>query len=65
LFADCSKGYNSNAALGLQKQLLQGDGSGWNIHSRVLGNVLYVMASQISSPEKIGAVEQKLMAALQ
>ena len=49
-------GYSSNAALGLRQQLLdgrEGPGGPWNVHSRVLGNVLYVMASQTTSPESV------------
>ena len=60
-------GYNSNAALGLHERLLRpagGEPTGWNIHSRVLGNVFYLMASQISSHEKIQAVEARLMEAI-
>ena len=46
---EAGAGYNSNAALGLRAALGKGelgeDGE-WGVHSRVLGNVLYLMASQ-------------------
>lgn len=38
-------GYNSKAAADLQSQLRGGDSNG-TVHSRVLGNVIYIMASQ-------------------
>lgn len=41
-------GYTSNVARGLQQKLLNGGMREWNIHSRVLGNVLYLMAGQMS-----------------
>jgi dethiobiotin synthetase/adenosylmethionine--8-amino-7-oxononanoate aminotransferase len=56
-------GYASTAANGLQKKLL-GSQMGWNVHSRVLGNVLYLMASQTSDRKTLGAIEELLSRAL-
>jgi len=46
-------GYTSNVARGLQQKLLNGGMREWNIHSRVLGNVLYLMAGQMSEVEDV------------
>ncbi|KAI1387946.1 PLP-dependent transferase [Hypoxylon trugodes] len=47
-------GYKSNAALKLQSGLREGDKERvWNVHSRVLGNVLYIMGSQKTTKEDI------------
>lgn len=44
---DAGAGYNSNAAVSLRDSLMRGDPEGpWNVHCRVLGNVLYLMTSQ-------------------
>lgn len=59
----CCIGYSSTAACGLQTQLQDGVGD-FNIHSRVLGNVLYLMASQISTAETLGTIELKLLRSL-
>ncbi|KAK2824761.1 hypothetical protein FQN49_007503 [Arthroderma sp. PD_2] len=56
-------GYTSNAASGLQKKLTAGDGP-FNIHSRVLGNVLYLMASVTSTREVLDKVERLLRKSL-
>ncbi|EGD98940.1 hypothetical protein TESG_06303 [Trichophyton tonsurans CBS 112818] len=56
-------GYTSNAASGLQKKLMAGEGS-FNIHSRVLGNVLYLMASVTSTREVLSKVETLLRKSL-
>ncbi|EFE40511.1 hypothetical protein TRV_04743 [Trichophyton verrucosum HKI 0517] len=56
-------GYTSNAASGLQKKLTAGEGS-FNIHSRVLGNVLYLMASVTSTREVLSKVETLLRKSL-
>lgn len=58
LYADCL-GYNSNAARGLQQKLAAS-----NVHSRVLGNVLYVMASLTSSPASVQRMEELLRASM-
>ncbi|KAI5866169.1 hypothetical protein GGS23DRAFT_555818 [Durotheca rogersii] len=50
-------GYKSNAALNLQRTLRDGgDGGAWNVHSRVLGNVLYLMGSQKTTQEDIAEI---------
>nr|DAA33948.1 TPA_inf: bifunctional dethiobiotin synthetase/adenosylmethionine-8-amino-7-oxononanoate aminotransferase [Epichloe festucae E2368] len=58
-------GYSSNAALGLRERLNAGRTGGesgpWNVHSRVLGNVLYVMASQMTSEESVKQLSELLM----
>lgn len=54
-------GYTSDAAASVQRQLLEDkDKSGWNIHSRVLGNVLYLMTSQVTSEEDMRLWEGRL-----
>ena len=58
-------GYNSTAALGLHKTLLRGDGYGWAIHSRVLGNILYLMASLTTNEATIRSVEARLLEELE
>jgi dethiobiotin synthetase/adenosylmethionine--8-amino-7-oxononanoate aminotransferase len=62
-----NKGYTSTAASGLQKNLLkigrEAEGS-FGIHSRVLGNVLYLMASQTSKVTTLRAIEARLISAL-
>ncbi|KAL0779323.1 hypothetical protein CaCOL14_003807 [Colletotrichum acutatum] len=61
-------GYSSNAAANLQSALLQGEhgaeGGRWNVHSRVLGNVLYVMTSQTTTQEDIESLENLLRRSL-
>ncbi|KXH35134.1 onanonoxo-7-onima-8-eninoihtemlysoneda [Colletotrichum simmondsii] len=61
-------GYSSNAAANLQSALLQGEhgteGGRWNVHSRVLGNVLYVMTSQTTKQEDIERLESLLRKSL-
>lgn len=56
-------GYTSNAAKGLQQKLAESNG-GFNVHSRVLGNVLYLMSSVTSSPESIQEMERLVRGAL-
>jgi dethiobiotin synthetase/adenosylmethionine--8-amino-7-oxononanoate aminotransferase len=60
---DEQAGYSSSAATGLQKRLLEGS-THFNIHSRVLGNVFYLMASQTSKPETLKEIERLLSEAL-
>ncbi|OLN85757.1 Bifunctional dethiobiotin synthetase/7,8-diamino-pelargonic acid aminotransferase, mitochondrial [Colletotrichum chlorophyti] len=61
-------GYQSNAAADLQSSLLEGgagiEGNRWNVHSRVLGNVLYLMTSQTTKQEDIERLESLLRKAL-
>lgn len=68
---DENKGYSSTAASGLQTSLIQRSGirigeklGDYNIHSRVLGNVLYLMMSQTSEIEIVRDVEKRLFDAL-
>lgn len=57
-------GYTSNAAAELQGRLLDMPAVGFGVHSRVLGNVLYLMASMISKPESLASIEENLIRAL-
>lgn len=56
-------GYNSSAAAGLQKRLLEGSAE-FKVHSRVLGNVFYLMASQVSKRETLLRIESLLLEAI-
>lgn len=56
-------GYNSNAASGLQGKLSRGSEE-LKIHSRVLGNVLYLMTSQTTKVDTVRAVERLLLLSL-
>lgn len=62
---EAGSGYSSNAALGLRESLglgrADGEGGPWNVHSRVLGNVLYVMASQVTSETSVKQLSELLM----
>ncbi|KAL4883993.1 pyridoxal phosphate-dependent transferase [Aspergillus karnatakaensis] len=49
-------GYTSTAAKGLQAKLAAG-GPAFNVHSRVLGNVLYLMSSVTSKRETLQSIE--------
>lgn len=51
-------GYTSTAAKKYQRLLL--DAEDWNVHSRVLGNVLYLMTSQTSKAGEIVQWEDRL-----
>jgi dethiobiotin synthetase/adenosylmethionine--8-amino-7-oxononanoate aminotransferase len=58
-------GYKSTAAQVLQAQLRKGDSDGrWNVHSRVLGNVFYIMAGQKTTPKAIADIESVILQAL-
>ena len=59
-------GYASTAAAGLRDRLFVGKGEEkeWVIHSRVLGNVLYLMAALTTSPETLMGIEEKVLAAI-
>ncbi|KAK1976537.1 dethiobiotin synthase [Colletotrichum cereale] len=61
-------GYSSTAAADVQSALLRGEdgpgGARWNVHSRVLGNVLYVMTSQVTRQEDVQRLEALLRKAL-
>ncbi|KAJ5090998.1 hypothetical protein N7532_009682 [Penicillium argentinense] len=56
-------GYTSTAAKGLQQKLAAG-GDQFNVHSRVLGNVLYLMSSVTSKPESLQEMERLLRSSL-
>ena len=53
-------GYNSLAAVGLQKRVLDGSAD-FKVHSRVLGNVFYLMASQVSERKSLLSIERLLL----
>ncbi|KAF2085394.1 onanonoxo-7-onima-8-eninoihtemlysoneda [Saccharata proteae CBS 121410] len=51
-------GYKSTAAKDVQACLRRGEESeGWNVHSRVLGNVLYLMTGQGTGMQTVRALE--------
>jgi dethiobiotin synthetase/adenosylmethionine--8-amino-7-oxononanoate aminotransferase len=52
-------GYNSKAAAKCQTLLREGTES-WNVHSRVLGNVLYIMTGQKTDREAVSELEALL-----
>jgi dethiobiotin synthetase/adenosylmethionine--8-amino-7-oxononanoate aminotransferase len=56
-------GYTSTAAIGLQSALSRVEG-GFGIHSRVLGNVFYVMASQTTMVDVVRGIEERVIQAL-
>ncbi|KAF2144808.1 uncharacterized protein K452DRAFT_147692 [Aplosporella prunicola CBS 121167] len=56
-------GYTSTAAKGVQAALADG-AAGCSVHSRILGNVLYLMAGQKTSVETVKEVEGCVGAAL-
>ncbi|KAJ5123112.1 hypothetical protein N7448_009209 [Penicillium atrosanguineum] len=56
-------GYTSTAAKGLQQKLAVG-GDQFNVHSRVLGNVLYLMSSVTSKQVSLQEMESLLRASL-
>jgi bifunctional dethiobiotin synthetase / adenosylmethionine---8-amino-7-oxononanoate aminotransferase len=65
LYERFSAGYTSTAANDLRDKLLQDrEGKGWVVHSRVLGNVLYLMASMTSSKESLKIIEAEVLEAL-
>ena len=59
-------GYASTAATGLRDRLFAGGQAGEPvIHSRVLGNVLYLMGAMTSTPETFKGVEETVLRALE
>jgi dethiobiotin synthetase/adenosylmethionine--8-amino-7-oxononanoate aminotransferase len=59
---DSTSGYTSNAAATLQQRLLvERDEHGAGIHSRVLGNVLYLMTSLTTDPPAVRRIEKMLI----
>ncbi|KAK4142395.1 pyridoxal phosphate-dependent transferase [Dichotomopilus funicola] len=76
--ADGVDSYKSNAARVVQAALLRGDGtdvgvdgeksgdiSRWNVHTRVLGNTLYVMTGQKTTGDSVWGLESLLRRALE
>lgn len=61
--AEDGAGYKSNAAASLQAFLREGTGS-WNAHTRVLGNVFYIMASLTTGRKSVEEMENILLDAL-
>lgn len=57
-------GYTSTAATGLRDALLRASSDGGALHSRVLGNVLYLMASMTTRPEALRRVERMVREAI-
>ncbi|EQL38465.1 hypothetical protein RJZ57_007298 [Blastomyces gilchristii] len=57
-------GYGSNSAAGLQRQLAKTNADGFNIHCRVLGNVLYLMCDLTSDPDELTMLEKSVRTAL-
>lgn len=55
-------GYTSTAAITLREELKRGPGEEglgrWNVHSRVLGNVLYLMGSQTTTEEGVEEIAE-------
>ncbi|EXJ65099.1 hypothetical protein A1O7_01439 [Cladophialophora yegresii CBS 114405] len=63
---DGQAGYTSTAAAALQERLLTLlDEEGCGIHSRVLGDVIYFMASLTTSPEQIARVGRMILRGLE
>lgn len=58
-----SPGYTSSAAVGLRDALLF-DHSKVQIHSRILGNVIYLMASMTTTQKQLEVVEETFLAKL-
>ncbi|KAF2493827.1 onanonoxo-7-onima-8-eninoihtemlysoneda [Lophium mytilinum] len=59
LIDESGSGYNSNAAIKLRDTLLErGSRHDWGIHSRVLGNVFYLMGSMTSSSDTLRLVQK-------
>jgi dethiobiotin synthetase/adenosylmethionine--8-amino-7-oxononanoate aminotransferase len=66
LFTDDAIGYTSSAAVGLRDALLdEASKSQVQIHSRILGNVIYLMASMTAKREHLTAVEAAFTEKLQ
>jgi dethiobiotin synthetase/adenosylmethionine--8-amino-7-oxononanoate aminotransferase len=61
-------GYASTAATGLRDRMFAGVGDKHGepvVHSRVLGNVLYLMGAMTSTPETLKGVEETVLRALE
>ncbi|KAI8634974.1 bifunctional dethiobiotin synthetase/adenosylmethionine-8-amino-7-oxononanoate aminotransferase [Xylariaceae sp. FL1651] len=68
LHATDGSGYTSTAAEGLRQRLLYGVSdvpvASWNVHSRVLGNVLYIMGSQSTTEQEVREISDLLRLSL-
>ncbi|QSZ34312.1 hypothetical protein DSL72_005903 [Monilinia vaccinii-corymbosi] len=59
-------GYTSKVTEVVRERLLLGGGDAegkspeWNIHARILGNVVYVMGSQVMTAEQVKSIEGRL-----
>lgn len=63
---DSHAGYTSTASESLKQHLAHAiDLIGWNIHIRVLGNVVYIMASQTTAEADIAKMQDAVLAYLQ
>ena len=66
---DGTQGYQGSAAKEVQAALLRGseseDESRWSVHTRVLGNTLYLMTGQKATQESVERLEDRLRRALQ
>ncbi|KAK9366376.1 pyridoxal phosphate-dependent transferase [Lipomyces kononenkoae] len=51
-------GYTSSISQDLQSRLARGKYREWNIHSRVLGNVIYLMSSLTSTKQNLREIEE-------
>ncbi|KAM3081711.1 hypothetical protein ACMFMG_005161 [Clarireedia jacksonii] len=60
-------GYKSRATETAREKLLamSEQRKGWNIHARILGNVIYVMGSLITERESVGMIEKAMEEVLQ
>ncbi|TGO10139.1 hypothetical protein BTUL_0143g00100 [Botrytis tulipae] len=57
-------GYTSRVTETVRESMLNGkvvgiDGE-WNIHARILGNVVYLMGSQVMTPEQVKSIQHRL-----
>ncbi|ATY66051.1 dethiobiotin synthetase [Cordyceps militaris] len=66
---EAGAGYSSTAALAVREALAKGEADGtngpWNVHARVLGNVIYLMASQTTTREGVEKLSDLLVNSLQ
>ncbi|KAA8570973.1 hypothetical protein MFRU_011g00010 [Monilinia fructicola] len=57
-------GYTSKVTEVVRDRLLggqvEGESNEWNIHARILGNVIYIMGSQVMTTEQVKSIEQRL-----
>ncbi|KAF7886427.1 hypothetical protein EAF00_010530 [Botryotinia globosa] len=57
-------GYTSRVTETVRESMLDGKAAGidgeWNIHARILGNVVYLMGSQVMTPEQVKSIQDRL-----